>query len=107
MKPMGGGILLKTGTATPAEFLRYAMSLPTDVVITGCQNQRDLEQAIQAARNFTPLNEKETAALLDKTKQAAQNGAQEKYKTARQFDGTFHNPDWLGLPKKPEDPAGA
>jgi hypothetical protein len=59
------------------------------------------------ARNFTPLDEKEQAALLEKTKQAAQSGAQEKYKTARVFDGTFSHPGWLGLPNKPEDPAGA
>jgi predicted aldo/keto reductase-like oxidoreductase len=107
MKPMGGGVLLKTGTAAPTEFLRYAMSLPTSVVITGCENQQDLDQAVQTARNFKPLDQKETAALLEKTRQAAQNGAQEKYKTARMFDGTFSHPEWLGLPKKPEDPAGA
>jgi aryl-alcohol dehydrogenase-like predicted oxidoreductase len=35
MKPMGSGIILKSGKVTPIECLQYAMSLPTSVVITG------------------------------------------------------------------------
>src|ERR1700693_2548524 len=35
MKPMGAGILLKSNTVSAVECLRYAMSLPTSVVING------------------------------------------------------------------------
>src|SRR5258708_23687038 len=34
MKPMGAGLLLKSNTISPVECLRYAMSLPTSLVIT-------------------------------------------------------------------------
>jgi uncharacterized protein len=96
MKPMGAGLLLKSNTVTPVECLRYAMSLPTSVVITGCESLADLQQALDVARNFKPLTTAESAALLAKTAQAAQNGAFEGYKTTNNFDGTIHNPQWLG-----------
>src|SRR6266852_3412119 len=38
MKPMGAGLLLKSNTVSAVECLRYAMSLPTSVVITGCES---------------------------------------------------------------------
>ncbi|HEY0706593.1 MAG TPA: aldo/keto reductase, partial [Polyangia bacterium] len=38
MKAMGDGHLLKSKAVTPQECLRYALSLPTSVVITGCEN---------------------------------------------------------------------
>jgi hypothetical protein len=42
------------------------------------------------------MKEDEIAALLGKTASAAANGKFELYKTAEQFDGTTHNPQWLG-----------
>jgi hypothetical protein len=42
------------------------------------------------------MNEAEIAALLAKTDAAARNGGYELYKTTNQFDGTVHNPQWLG-----------
>jgi aryl-alcohol dehydrogenase-like predicted oxidoreductase len=96
MKPMGDGMLLKSNTATPVEYLHYAMNLPTSVVITGCESMRDLEQALAAARTFRPLSEQQVAALLAKTAAAARNGEYEAYKTTTQFDGTTQNPQWLG-----------
>ena len=36
MKPMGDAVILESRTATPIECLHYAMNLPTNVVITGC-----------------------------------------------------------------------
>ena len=42
------------------------------------------------------MSEKEVAALLARTVQAAQNGQYELYKTTHQFDGTYQNPQWLG-----------
>ena len=96
MKPIGAGILLKSGNVNAVECLRYALSLPTSVVITGCESMRDLQQAIDLARSFKPLTGPERAALLSKTAEAAKNGEFELYKTSDQFDGTAHNPEWLG-----------
>jgi len=42
------------------------------------------------------LKEQEVAALLAKTAKAAEKGRYERYKTTNQFDGTAHNPQWLG-----------
>src|SRR5882724_5662591 len=50
MKSLGAGVILKSKTATPIECLHFAMNLPTSVVITGIANDRDLNQAIEAAK---------------------------------------------------------
>jgi len=96
MKPMGDKLILNSKTATPIECLHYAMNLPTSVVITGCDSLQILQQAIDAARTFKPLGPGEVANLLEKTAPAAAKGEFEKYKTSHDFDGTFHNPQWLG-----------
>jgi uncharacterized protein len=96
MKPMGDAIILNSKTATPVECLHYAMNLPTSVVITGCDSMAMLEQALHAARNFKPMSKEEIASLLQKTASASAKGEFERYKTSRDFDGTFHNPQWLG-----------
>jgi predicted aldo/keto reductase-like oxidoreductase len=96
MKPMGDKIILKSKTATPIECLHYAMNLPTSVVITGCDSVDILHQALKAARSFKPMSSTEVAALLAKTETAAKNGEFERYKSSHDFDGTYHNPQWLG-----------
>src|ERR1700756_244750 len=96
MKPMGDKIILNSKTATPVECLHYAMNLPTSVVITGCDSMQILQQAIDAARSFRPLGPAEVSSLLAKTAPAADKGEFERYKTSHDFDGTFHNPQWLG-----------
>jgi aryl-alcohol dehydrogenase-like predicted oxidoreductase len=96
MKPMGDAIILKSKTVTPIECLHFAMNLPTSVVITGCDSLPVLEQALKAARNFRPMSKGEVSAILAKTDQAARKGQYEEYKTTHNFDGTFHNPQWLG-----------
>jgi uncharacterized protein len=96
MKPMGDHVILESKTATPVECLHYAMSLPTSVVITGCDSLPILQQALQAARSFQPMNSSEVGALLAKTAKAAEAGHFELYKTSHRFDGTYANPQWLG-----------
>jgi predicted aldo/keto reductase-like oxidoreductase len=96
MKPMGAGLLLRSNTLSPVECLHFAMNLPTSVVITGCESLANVQQALDAARSFKPLTASETAALLARTEQAARNGQFEGYKTTNNFDGTIHNPQWLG-----------
>jgi predicted aldo/keto reductase-like oxidoreductase len=96
MKPMGDRIILESKTATPVECLHYSMNLPTSVVITGCDSMRILEQALDAARSFRPMEPDKIKALLAKTAQAAQHGKYAHYKTTHTFDGTYQNPQWLG-----------
>jgi len=96
MKPMGDAIILESKTATPVECLHYAMNLPTSVVITGCDSIEMLRQALEAARSFKPMSNEEVASLLAKTASASASGKFEEYKTTHKFDGTYHNPQWLG-----------
>jgi predicted aldo/keto reductase-like oxidoreductase len=102
MKPMGDHIILESKTASAVECLHYALSLPTSVVITGCDSLPILQQALGAARSFQPPREEQIAALLARTANAAQAGLYERYKTSHDFDGTYHNPQWLG-PKAPNE----
>jgi predicted aldo/keto reductase-like oxidoreductase len=96
MKPMGDGVLLKSNTVTPVDCLRYAMHLPVSVVITGCDSMKILQQALDTAKNFHGLDEAEVNAILKKTETVAQKGEFELYKISHSFDGTYHNPQWLG-----------
>ena len=96
MKSMANGIILKSGTVTAVECLRYALNLPTSVVITGCDSMEILDQAIDTAASFRPLSREEVDALLAKTAGAAARGAFEPFKTSSIFDATASNPEWLG-----------
>jgi aryl-alcohol dehydrogenase-like predicted oxidoreductase len=96
MKSMGNGIILKSGTVTPVECLHYALSLPTSVVITGCDSIEILEQAVEAVRTFRPMTVPQREALLSKTRAAAARGEFEPFKTSSIFDSTAQHPDWLG-----------
>lgn len=96
MKSMANGIILKSKTVTPTECLHYAMTLPTSVVITGCDSLAILEQAFEAARTFRPLSDIEVRQLLARTASAASRGEFELFKTTSMFDSTATHPDWLG-----------
>ncbi len=96
MKPMGAGEILKSKVVTPIECLHYAMNLPTSVVINGCDSVERVHQAVEAARTFRPMSGTEVSALLAKTAGVAVKGKFEPFKTTNEFDGTVHNPQWLG-----------
>jgi aryl-alcohol dehydrogenase-like predicted oxidoreductase len=96
MKSMGNGIILKSGTVTPVECLHYALSLPTSVVITGCDSIEVLDQALDAVRTFRTMTVPQREALLAKTRTAAARGEFEPFKTSSIFDSTAQHPDWLG-----------
>ncbi|HXR78542.1 MAG TPA: aldo/keto reductase [Bryobacteraceae bacterium] len=96
MKSMGDGLLLKSGVVTPVECLRYALSLPTTTVITGCESMDILNQALHTARTFQPMSDAEQEALLAKSRTPALSGRFELFKTTAVFDGTAANPQWLG-----------
>ena len=96
MKSLANGLILKSGTVTAVECLRYALDLQTSVVITGIDSLAILDQAVETAGSFQPLAEAERRALLDKTAQAAARGEFELFKTTSIFDATTYNPRWLG-----------
>jgi aryl-alcohol dehydrogenase-like predicted oxidoreductase len=100
MKSLANGLILRSGTVTAPECLRYALSLPTSVVITGIESLERLEQALEVIRTFQPLSDAERQALLAKTSRAAMRGEFELFKTTSIFDATASNPAWLG-----EEPA--
>jgi predicted aldo/keto reductase-like oxidoreductase len=95
MKPLAAGEAVRQGVATAEECLRYALSLPTSVVITGCDSLPILEQALRVWREFRPMTGEEMTALRARTASRAAGGHLEGYKTSQRFDGTVRNPHWL------------
>jgi aryl-alcohol dehydrogenase-like predicted oxidoreductase len=100
MKPLGDGNVLKSGLLTAIECLHYALTLPTSVVITGCESMERVDQAIEAVETFKPLGNEQVCRLLEKTKDAAMTGKFEPFKTTSRYDGTAQNPLWMGEPEK-------
>jgi aryl-alcohol dehydrogenase-like predicted oxidoreductase len=96
MKAMGSGIILKSGVVSAVECLRYALTLPISVLITGIDSFAILEQACNVAEAFTPMPPSEIASLLARTRDTAARGHFEPFKTSSMFDATATNPDWLG-----------
>ena len=96
MKPMGDGNLLAGGEVSAVECLHFALNLPTATVITGMESMERLEQALAAVKSFRPLSADRVAALLDRTKKAAESGGREPFKTTERFDSTARHPEWMG-----------
>ena len=82
--------------ATPTDLLHYSMTLPVSVVITGIDRMEILDQALEAARTFTPMTTARMESLLGRTQAAALEGTTELFKTSSHFDSTAQNPAWLG-----------
>ena len=102
MKPLGDGNILKSGKVTAKECLHYALTLPTSVVITGCESMERVDQAIEAVETFKPLGNEQVCRLLEKTKDAAMTGQFEPFKSTSRYDGTAQNPLWMGEPERLE-----
>jgi len=96
MKSMGDPLILESKTVTPIECLHYALNLPTSTVITGIDSLKIIDQAIEAAQTFRPMGKEAIAALLARTAAAAATGRFELFKTGSRYDGSAHNPQWLG-----------
>jgi len=96
MKSMGDGVILKSKAVSAMECLHYALSLPTSVVITGIDKPEILDQAVEATKTLSPMNQEQVAQLLAKTKEVAMAGKYELFKTSSHFDSTAKHPDWLG-----------
>ena len=62
-----GMVLARTsGTLDMRQAMYYSLSLPVSTVIIGCDSIAQLEQNVQLAREFTPLNQQQMMALNEK-----------------------------------------
>jgi uncharacterized protein len=88
MKSMSGeGDPVKKRAVTPAEALRYAMSLPVAATVSGIDSLKVLRQNLRIARGFTPLTADEMQRLRTRCAPLAADGHFELYKTSKKFDG--------------------
>lgn len=87
MKSFGAGQAVKHKAVTPAEALRYAMSLPVTTTISGMDSTRVLRQNVKVARGFKPMSQQEMQAYRARLADRAADGRFELYKTTAQHDG--------------------
>jgi aryl-alcohol dehydrogenase-like predicted oxidoreductase len=87
MKPIcGHGDPVQKGVLTGEEALRYAMSLPVTTTITGIDKPEALQQALQVAQGFQPMQESAMQSLRDRCREYAADGRFELYKLSLKFD---------------------
>jgi len=87
MKSFAAGDVFKTNSGvTPAEALRYAMSLPVATVVSGIDSMDVLNQNLEIVRNFAPLTDEERSDILRRSEPFAMQGEFERFKTNRDFD---------------------
>jgi predicted aldo/keto reductase-like oxidoreductase len=88
MKSFGGsGEMIREGGFTPEEGLRYAMSLPVAVTISGMDTLEVLHQNLAIVRGFKPLSSSEMNGLRERSKDEASDGRYELFKTTKKYDG--------------------
>jgi aryl-alcohol dehydrogenase-like predicted oxidoreductase len=83
----GGGEIVKSGSATAEEALRYAMSLPVSTTVSGIDSLEVLHQNLRVACGFQPMSAAEMQALRERTRSVAADGRYELYKTSIAYDG--------------------
>jgi hypothetical protein len=71
---------------TPAEALRYAMSLPVATTISGIDSLSVLRQNPAIARGFKPMSAEEMESLRQRCSTYAADGHLELYKTTKHYD---------------------
>jgi uncharacterized protein len=59
------------GTLTMREAMYYTLSRPVSTVIVGCDSVAQLEENVQLARDFTPINDKQAGELVAKAEPCA------------------------------------
>lgn len=88
MKSLGGnGQPIHKGIVTAQEALRYAMSRPVAVSISGVDSLAVLLQNLAVARDFSPMTDDEMASLHGRCAPEAGDGHLELYKSTMKYDG--------------------
>jgi len=104
MKSLGGsGELVREGAVIVTMGLRYAMSLPVAVTISGIDSLRVLHQNLQVARGFQPLSGAEMQTIRAACRVGASDGHMELFKTTKTYDGDLGR-EMHGFPSSAELP---
>jgi len=104
MKSLGGsGELVREGAVVVTMGLRYAMSLPVAVTISGIDSLEVLHQNLEVARGFQPLSAAEMQAIRDACRFEASDGHLELFKTTKKYDGDLGR-ETHGFPSATELP---
>jgi len=104
MKSLGGsGELVSEGAVVVTMGLRYAMSLPVAVTISGIDSLDVLHQNLDVARGFQPLSAGEMQSIREACRLAASDGHLELFKTTKKYDGDLGR-EMHGFPSSAELP---
>jgi uncharacterized protein len=104
MKSLGGdGQPILHGVLTVEEALRYAMSLPVAVTISGMDSLQVLHQNLAIARGFKPMTPKEMEDLRQRCAAYAADGHLELYKSTKKYDADIGR-EQHGYPPQKELP---
>jgi hypothetical protein len=88
MKSLNGSAdAVKKGIIRAADAIRYAMSLPVAVTVSGIDSLELLRENLRIAREFTPMNRAERTAFEMQCATYAMDGRFELYKTTAKFEG--------------------
>jgi len=79
MKSLASGRLLKTGVAA-RDAIRFSLSQPVDVLVSGMDSLGVLRRNLDTARTFEPMSPEESQSLLARVASRAADGHLEDYK---------------------------
>jgi uncharacterized protein len=104
MKSLGGsGELVREGAVAVTMGLRYAMSLPVAVTVSGIESLSVLHQNLDVARGFQPFSAAEMQAIREACRLGASDGHMELFKTTKKYDGDLGR-EMHGFPSSAELP---
>jgi aryl-alcohol dehydrogenase-like predicted oxidoreductase len=92
MKGLGGNgaAIVKGGGIPAATAYRYALSQPVATQVMGVSTLEDLRANVAVARGFVPMTAAEQTDLVARTRDAAQGGRHEPFKSTTDFEAPHH-----------------
>ncbi len=81
------GTAVAKRVVSASEALRYAMSLPVAVTVTGIDSEKVLRQNVRVARGFVPMSKAELQRMRNRYAGSAVDGRYELYKTTSKHEG--------------------
>jgi uncharacterized protein len=94
---------VREGAVVVTVGLRYAMSLPVAVTLSGVDSLEVLHLNLEVARNFQPLSAAEMQTIREACRLDASDGHLELFKTTKKYDGDLGR-EMHGFPSSAELP---